>query len=52
MQKLPYMLIVGDNEVANGTVSVRGRDDKTVDMTVSDFIAKAADDIATRRKDV
>ena len=52
MQKLPYMLIIGDNEVANGTVSVRGRDDKTLDMTVSDFIAKAADDIATRRKDV
>ena len=48
MQKIPYMLIVGDNEVANGTVSVRNRKQETTDMTVADFIVKAADEIARR----
>ena len=48
MQRIPYMLIVGDNEVANNTVSVRNRKQETVDMTVADFINKAADEIARR----
>ena len=48
MQRVPYMLIVGDNEVANGTVSVRNRKQETTDMTVADFISKAADEIARR----
>ncbi len=48
MQRIPYMLIVGDNEVANNTVSVRNRKQETVDMSVADFISKAADEIARR----
>ena len=48
MQRIPYMLIIGDNEVANNTVSVRNRKQETVDMTVADFINKAADEIARR----
>ena len=48
MQRVPYMLIIGDNEVANNTVSVRNRKQETVDMSVADFINKAADEIARR----
>nr|MBQ5810983.1 threonine--tRNA ligase [Clostridia bacterium] len=48
MQRIPYMLIIGDNEVANGTVSVRNRKQETVDMSVAEFIDKAATEIATR----
>ena len=48
MQRIPYMLIIGDNEVANNTVSVRNRKQETVDMSVAEFIDKAATEIATR----
>ena len=48
MQRIPYMLIIGDNEVANNTVSVRNRKQETTDMSVADFISKAADEIARR----
>ena len=48
MQRVPYMLIIGDNEVANNTVSVRNRKQETVDMSVAEFIDKAATEIATR----
>ncbi len=48
MQRVPYMLIIGDNEVANNTVSVRNRKQETTDMSVADFINKAADEIARR----
>jgi threonyl-tRNA synthetase len=48
MQRVPYMLIIGDNEVANNTVSVRNRKQETTDMSVADFINKAADEIAKR----
>ena len=49
MQKLPYMLIVGDNEVAEGTVSVRSR--KNGDLgakSVEDFISLICEEIRTR----
>lgn len=39
-EKIPYMLIVGEKEVADGTVSVRSRDDGDDGVhTVADFIA-------------
>ncbi|NRA42183.1 MAG: threonine--tRNA ligase [Pseudomonadales bacterium] len=49
IQKLPYLLVVGDKEVENGTVAVRTR--KGVDLgvlAVDDFIALIQDDIAQR----
>ncbi len=40
LQKVPYMLIVGDNEAANNSVSVRDRrEELTGEMKVSDFKA-------------
>jgi threonyl-tRNA synthetase len=40
-QKLPYMLIVGDNDVEAGTVGVRSREEGDWGaMTLADFVAK------------
>ena len=49
LQKIPYMLVVGDREVDTGTVSVRERSggDKG-SSPVSDFLAKAHEEIATK----
>jgi threonyl-tRNA synthetase len=39
--KIPYMLIVGDNEKQDGTVTVRLRDGKNLPpMSIADFIKK------------
>ena len=41
MQKIPYMLVVGDKEVENKTVSVRTRSGVDEGATsLEDFIAK------------
>ena len=50
-QKIPYMLIVGDKEAENGTVSVRtraGGDEGAV--AVEDFIEKISAEISSRAK--
>jgi threonyl-tRNA synthetase len=49
LQKVPYMLVVGDREAAEGMVSVRIRSagDQGA-STVADFIAKAEGEIARR----
>ncbi|MBO5852236.1 MAG: threonine--tRNA ligase [Clostridia bacterium] len=50
LQRIPYMLTVGDSEVENGTVSVRGRGENgdLGAMTVEDFIARAVNEIETK----
>ena len=49
MEKVPYMLVVGEKEEADGTVSVRSRSqgDKGA-MSLKDFIAAAREEIRTR----
>jgi threonyl-tRNA synthetase len=43
LAKIPYMLIIGDKEKENGTVTVRLRDGKNLpEMNVIDFAAKIA----------
>ena len=51
LQKIPYMLVVGDREAAEGTVSVRERTggDKG-SSAVDEFIAKALSEIAAKGK--
>ena len=45
MDKVPYMLIVGEQEKENGTVTVRMRDGKNLPpMSISDFAAKVRDE--------
>lgn len=47
MEKIPYMLIVGDKEKADGTVTVRLRDGKNLQpMSIEDFAAKIIDETA------
>jgi threonyl-tRNA synthetase len=46
MQKVPYILVVGDKEKANGAVSVRARGNRDLGvMPLDDFAVKLADDI-------
>ena len=53
LQKVPYMLVVGDRDMENGTVSVRTRKgDDLGAMTPADFMAKCLMEIATKSKEV
>ncbi|HPG77878.1 MAG TPA: threonine--tRNA ligase [Piscinibacter sp.] len=49
MQKVPYILVVGDKEKANGAVAVRARGNQDLGvMPLVDFQAKLADDVARK----
>ena len=49
MQKVPYILVVGDKEKASGAVAVRARGNVDLGvMSLEDFSAKIADDIARK----
>ncbi|MBQ8906231.1 MAG: threonine--tRNA ligase [Ruminococcus sp.] len=51
LEKVPYMLTIGDNEVEAGTVSVRSRRDGDLgSMTQADLLARLIDEIATKRR--
>ena len=53
MQKIPYMLVVGDRDMENGTVSVRTRKGEDLGaMSLEAFLAKCNDEIATKSKEV
>ena len=50
MQKMPYMLVIGDREVAERTISPRRRDGKNMGaMTVTDFIAHVREEVSNYR---
>ncbi len=50
MEKIPYMLVVGDKEQEEKTLSVRKRGQGDLGaMSVNDFISSALDDISTRK---
>jgi threonyl-tRNA synthetase len=49
LQKVPYILVVGDKEKASGAVSVRARGNRDLGaMALGDFTAKLVDDIARK----
>ncbi len=50
LNKIPYMLIIGDNEVENGTLSVRrrGEDGDLGSMTIDEYIAKVQEEIDSK----
>jgi threonyl-tRNA synthetase len=49
LMKVPYMLVVGDQEVASQTVALRRRDGKRQDaLPVAEFIAMTKERIQTR----
>ncbi|MBR2397867.1 MAG: threonine--tRNA ligase, partial [Clostridia bacterium] len=49
VDRAPYMVIMGANELANGTVSVRSRDtDQTTSYTLDEFVAKVVKETKER----
>ena len=51
LEKIPYMLVIGDKEVEEGTVSVRTRDGKNLGaLSVEEFTAKAVMENATKAR--
>ena len=49
VQKVPYILVVGDKEKANGAVAVRARGNQDLGvMPLADFITKIAADITRK----
>ena len=52
MQKIPYMLIIGDKEVENGVVAVRSRKGGDLGtMPLADFKAKVVEEVRTRARE-
>ena len=50
LEKIPYMLVIGDKDIENNTVSVRSRKDGDIGaMSIGEFIEKITDDVKTRR---
>lgn len=51
LKKTPYMLVVGDKEAQDGTVSVRSRKDGDLGISkTEDFVAKVAEEIKTKAR--
>ena len=51
LEKIPYMLVIGNKEVENGTVSVRSRKNADMgSMPLDDFIALALKEVETKAK--
>ena len=52
MQKIPYMLVIGDKEAEAGTVAVRTRAGEDMGAIAFDeFLAMVREDISTRRNE-
>lgn len=50
MEKIPYLLVIGDQEVEAKTVSVESRDHGKLDaMPITDFIARVTEEIKERK---
>ncbi len=50
LQKIPYMLVIGDNEVSDNIISVRSRDEGDMGtFNPDEFIAKLVSDIKNRK---
>ena len=52
LEKVPYMLIVGDKEVESGTVGVRARKEGDIGaMSLEDFMARLREQVETKAID-
>jgi threonyl-tRNA synthetase len=47
-ERVPYMIIIGEKELEDHTVSIRNRDGKTVTMTPEEFLTKIKYEIKNR----
>ncbi len=48
IDRVPYMIVVGEKEAQEGTIAVRDRSNETVPSTVADFAAKVLEETRTR----
>ena len=49
LEKVPYMLLVGDKDIENNTVSIRDRRDGDIgSMPLADFVAKIVEEVANK----
>ena len=48
IDRVPYMVIVGEKEAEEGTISVRDRTNETHPSTIEDFCTKVCEEIRTR----
>lgn len=49
-QKVPYLVIVGDKEIENNTISIRGRENENVSgLKLDDFISRLKNEIETKK---
>ena len=48
IDRVPYMLILGEKEAEEGNISVRDRSNETVQKSVDEFIAEITEEIRTR----
>jgi len=52
LEKIPYMLVIGENEASNGTVSVRRRGEGDLGaQSVEEFVSRIVGEIASKRAD-
>ncbi|WP_239614927.1 threonine--tRNA ligase [Cohnella mopanensis] len=52
LEKIPYMLVIGENESLNGTVSVRRRGEGDLGtQAIDEFVARITGEIASKRID-
>ncbi len=52
LEKTPYMLVIGANEVADGTVNVRNRKGEATTMPWDEFFTKVLAESATRSREL
>ncbi len=51
LEKVPYMLIIGDKDIENNAVSVRSRKDGDIgSMPIDEFVVKIKEEIETKAK--
>ncbi|MFR4999696.1 MAG: His/Gly/Thr/Pro-type tRNA ligase C-terminal domain-containing protein [Slackia sp.] len=48
IDRVPYMLILGEKEAQEGNISVRDRSNETVQKSVDEFIDEITEEIRTR----
>ncbi len=49
LKKIPYMVIAGDKDIENNTVSIRSRKDGDIgSMSIDEFVAKITEEIETK----
>jgi len=47
-QKVPYLLVIGDTEVANKTATLESRENKIGELPLADIVSKLTEEIRTR----